>query len=89
MCNETARLVYQRVVPDASLARTKGIYPMNDDEVVAVDRVRRVLSLIEHGIDVEAVKVCIDRSSDDISLGMAIGVLEDLVELGFVRGSSE
>lgn len=72
-----------------ALARTKGVYPMNDDELIAVDRVCRVLSLIERGIDVGAVKVCIHRSSDDISLGVALGVLEDLVELGFVRGSSE
>lgn len=62
---------------------------MNDDDETSVDRVRRALNLIKNGIDIEAVQICIDRSFDDISLGMTLGVLEDLVELGFVRGSSE
>lgn len=62
---------------------------MTDNEMISIDRLKRVLDLVQIGIDVDAIRICIDLSFDDASLGITIGVLEDLAEVGFVRGSGE
>jgi hypothetical protein len=58
---------------------------MNEYDDVTIDRVSRVIDLIEGGVPVAALRLALDRSDDVVTLGMVLGLLEDMVHNGVYK----
>lgn len=48
------------------------------EEDITLDRVSRILDLLDSGTDMALIRAAIDRSSDGDDLGALIGLIEDI-----------
>lgn len=55
-----------------------------NEECFAVDAAQRIVNLLRDGCPISAVQIAINRSSDEFSLVVNIGIIEDLFALGII-----
>ena len=58
---------------------------MTDNPEITIDRAERIVNLIADGVPIAAIEICINRSADGETLGVVLGVLEDLHNDGLIE----
>lgn len=60
-----------------------------EDECNAIQAATRLISLVEDGCSIDAMKIAVNRSGDEISLLVNLGIIEDLFYSGIDIGSQQ